>query len=88
MNLDPFDTACAFDDVVEPHLRLKAIAEQLQGMVTAGELEALPADTQRTLGVLPMLLLDISGEVFAERHPTGRVIRLRPALGLIAGGRV
>jgi len=83
-----FGLAVPFDDAAEPDQRIKAIAEQLHGMLAAGELENPSSETLRTMAMLPMLLLDISGEVYARLHPDGRVARLRPILAVIDGGRV
>jgi hypothetical protein len=44
------------------------MAEQLAGMLAAGELGALPPDTRAILAQMPMALLDMAGDV--------RVLRL------------
>jgi hypothetical protein len=68
-----FGLAVPFDDAAEPDQRIKAIAEQLHGMLAAGELENPSSEMLRTMAMLPMLLLDISGEVYHRLHPNGRL---------------
>ena len=76
-----------FDDAAEPDQRLRVIAEQLAGMIDAGEIAGTDDDARRALAMLPMLLRDIVVEVYATRAPAARVVRLRPALAIIPGGR-
>ena len=51
------------DPADHPDLRAVRCAEQLAGMLAAGELDALPADTRRLIAQLPMVMLDIAGDV-------------------------
>jgi hypothetical protein len=81
-------SAVAWDDGADPDVRLRAIATELASMDQAGELERPDADTLRLLRMLPVLLLSIAGDVFVLRRPTGRVVRLDPALSLIEGGQL
>lgn len=53
------------DPDAPPARRITVIANQLSGMVKAGELKALPEDTRRALATLPICLLDIAGVVDA-----------------------
>ena len=55
------------DPADHPDLRAVRCAEQLAGMLAAGELDALPADTRRLIAQLPMVMLDIAGDVRVMR---------------------
>lgn len=58
----------AFDDTAPPDRRIHAIGTELERMKQAGELDALPEDTRRRLGVMPMMLLSVAGDVFEMRR--------------------
>jgi len=61
-----------------PDIRAVRCAEQLAGMLAAGELDALPDDTRRVIAQLPMVLLDIAGDV--------RVLRVGAAVRTVLHG--
>ena len=46
-----------------PDVRIRRIAEQLAGMINAGELKKPSDATLATLAMLPMVMLDIAGDV-------------------------
>jgi len=66
------------DPADHPDIRAVRCAEQLAGMLAAGELDALPDDTRRLLTQLPMVLLDIAGDV--------RVLRVGAAVRTVLHG--
>lgn len=66
------------DPVDHPDIRAVRCAEQLAGMLAAGELDALPDDTRRMIAQLPMVLLDIAGDV--------RVLRVGGAVRTVLDG--
>jgi hypothetical protein len=51
------------DPADHPDIRATRCAEQLAGMLAAGEMDALPDDTRRMIAQLPLVLLDIAGDV-------------------------
>lgn len=55
-----------------PDIRATRMAEQLAGMLAAGELDALPDDTRAILAQMPMALLDMAGNVRVLRLGAGR----------------
>lgn len=55
---DPFNS---------PHRRLVAIAEQISGMLNAGEMDDLPLGTRGALAALPETLMDIAGRITPGR---------------------
>jgi len=69
-----------------PDIRATRCAEQLAGMLAAGELNALPDDTRRLIAQLPMVLLDIAGDVRVLR--VGAAVRTALAGMTRVGGGV
>lgn len=51
------------DDETSPAYRLRRCADQLAAMSAAGELDALPDDTRGLIDQLPLIMLDIAGQV-------------------------
>jgi len=66
------------DPADHPDIRAVRCAEQLAGMLAAGELDALPNDTRRLIAQLPMVLLDIAGDV--------RMLRVGAAVRTVLDG--
>jgi hypothetical protein len=66
------------DPADHPDIRAVRCAEQLAGMLAAGELDALPDDTRRLIAQLPLVLLDIAGDV--------RMLRVGAAVRTVLDG--
>ena len=73
-----------FDDAATPDQRLRVMADQLEAMIATGE--AWTPAGRLILAQLPDALRDIVVETYALRAPA-EVVRLRPALILIEGGK-
>jgi len=66
------------DPADHPDIRATRCAEHLAGMLAAGELDALPDDTRRVIAQLPLVLLDIAGDV--------RVLRVGASVRTVLDG--
>lgn len=55
--------ALAWDDGAHPDDRLRCVARQLSAMGEAGELDALPEYSRRLLAALPLVIMNIAGDV-------------------------
>ena len=73
--------ALAWDDGAHPDERLRCIASQISAMGAAGELDALPEYSRRLLAALPLVIMNISGDVRLLRDETGAPGPLGVALG-------
>lgn len=94
--IDPM-LVMAFDTDAAPEVRLAEIGNQLQGMLNAGELEGLGADTVRTMARAPMRLFGIAAgvrrlrdtaELGADGPPDVQLVEIgNQVAGLIDDGR-
>lgn len=60
------------DPADHPDIRATRMAEQLAGMLAAGELDSLSPDTRAILAQMPMALLDVAGDVRVLRLGEGQ----------------
>lgn len=65
---DILTLAIPWDDTATVDARLRAVADLMAHMAQAGELDQLPDDTRRFLGMVPMFLMCAAGDVAAERQ--------------------